>query len=242
MPGYGYGFYFDPLYLVFTVPALLLTMWAQWRVRSAYAQYSQLRNLNGLTGFDVAQVLLPRGNMSNVTVEGVGGELSDHYDPSTNVLRLSPAVGTQPSVASMCIAAHEIGHAEQDRDGYVWLKIRGNIVPIVNIGSSLGYVVFFAGLLMQVPFLAWIGITLFSGGLIFALVTLPVELDASNRAMRMLRENNCFASQQEQQAARDMLNAAALTYFAAAAQALMTLLYYIFMLLRASNNDRNRRY
>lgn len=232
------GFYFDPMYFVFIIPALLLTMYAQNRVRSAYNRWSQVRNSRNATGADVAQVLLPREQLTNVRVEMVQREMGDHYDPQNNILRLSPAIAQQPSIAAMSVAAHEIGHAEQDRDGYFWMKLRSGIVPLVGLGSSLGYMVFAAGLLGQIPSLAWIGILLVSAGMIFALVTLPVEFDASNRAMRMLQENNFFSDQEEQQAARDMLNSAALTYVAGAAQSIATVLYYVFLLMGSSRRRR----
>jgi uncharacterized protein len=228
---------FDPTYFLFVIPAMLLAFWAQSRVRSAYAKWSQVANASGVNGAQVASMLLPHENMSNVRVEGVPNELGDHYDPAKNILRLSPSVAQQPSIASMSIAAHEIGHAAQDRDGYLWLKLRAGIVPFVQFGSSIGYLVFFAGLLGQVNGLAWLGVLLVSSGAIFALITLPVELDASNRAMKMLETNGFFKSTEEKSAARDMLNAAALTYFAAAAQAISTVLYYVFILL---GNSRRR--
>jgi uncharacterized protein len=238
--GYG-GFYFDPMYLVFLMPALLLTMYAQWRVKSSYSRWAQVRNSQNLTGADVAQILLPREQLQKIRVEETPGQLSDHYDPSTDVLRLSPGVAQQPTIAAMSIAAHEIGHAEQDRDGYVWMKVRAGIVPFVQLGSTLGYLVFFGGLFMQINVLAWIGILLVAAGTAFALITLPVELDASNRAMRMLTENRLVASEEERGAARDMLNSAALTYIAAAAQAVATILYYVFLLMGRSSNNRDRR-
>ncbi|MFQ3646969.1 MAG: zinc metallopeptidase [Anaerolineae bacterium] len=235
------GFYIDPLYFVFVLPAMLLAFYAQSRVRSAYSRWSRVRNNRGVTGVQVAQVLLPRENMTNVRLEGTPGELSDHYDPGKNTLRFSPAVASQPTIAAMSIAAHEIGHAAQDRDGYLWLRVRGGIVPFVQIGSQLGYLVFFLGLMGQLTGLAWLGILLIASGTIFALVTLPVELDASNRAMRMLEQHNLITSAEEKRAARDMLDAAALTYFAAAAQALSVLLYYVMLLMRSSASSSDRR-
>jgi uncharacterized protein len=237
-----YGLYFDPMYFVFLVPALLLTMYAQYRVQSAYSKWGQVRNANNVTGLDVAQTLLPREKMQNVRVETTPGQLSDHYDPNANVLRLSTQVAQQPSIAAMSIAAHEIGHAEQDRDGYLWIKLRSGIVPLVSLGSSLGYLVFMGGLLMQIPAIAWIGVLLVSAGAIFALVTLPVEINASVRAMRMLNENGLIANEQERHAAQDMLRAAALTYIAGAAQAVSTILYYVFLLMGMSGNRRRNDY
>lgn len=243
LPGsYGYpGFFIDPLYLLFTIPAALLALFAQWRVRSTYSRWAQVRNSRGVTGADVAQILLPRERLSNVRVEVTPGQLSDHYDPSSDVLRLSPEIAQQPSVASMAVAAHEIGHAAQDRDNYTWMKVRSGIVPFINIGSTLGYLVFFVGLMMQNTLgtsIAWIGVILLSAGMIFALVTLPVELDASNRGMQMLVQYDVILNEEERRAARDMLNAAALTYIAAAAQAVMTVLYYVFILLGSQSRSR----
>ncbi len=231
----------DPLYFVFLLPALLLTLYAQWRVKSSYNKWAQVRNSHNVTGADVARLLLPREQLQNVGLEVTPGQLSDHYDQSSDVLWLSPQVAQGPSIASMSVAAHEIGHAEQDRQGYVWMKVRAGIVPFVNIGSSLGYLIFFGGLLAQAPAIAWIGVLLISAGAVFALVTLPVELDASNRGMRMLTENGLISSQEERAAARDMLNSAALTYVAGAAQAVMTILYYVFLLLGSSGRRSDRR-
>jgi len=228
------GFYFDPMYFVFILPAFLLTLYAQGRVRSAFNKWSQVTNSHNATGVDVARVLLPREQLNDVRVEIAQEQLTDHYDPSSNILRLSEPIAQQPSVAAMSVAAHEIGHAEQDRDGYLWMKIRSGIVPLVSIGSSLGYMLFIAGLLGQINSLAWLGVILVSAGAVFALVTLPVELDASNRAMRMLQENGFLSSEEERGAARDMLNAAALTYVAGAAQAISTVLYYVFLLMGRS--------
>lgn len=235
------GFYFDPMYFVFLLPALLLTMYAQYRVQSAYGRYSQIRNERNLSGAGVADFLLQREDLPGVRVELTPGQLSDHYDPSTNILRLSPGVAQQPSVAAMAITAHELGHAEQDRDGYLWMKVRAGIVPLVNIGSSLGYLVFFGGLLGQIPIVAWLGILLVSAGALFSLVTLPVEINASVRAMRMLNETGLIASDAERQEMRSMLTAAALTYIAGAAQAVSTILYYLFLLM-GMRGQRRRGY
>ncbi len=233
-----YGFYFDPMYFVFLLPTLLLTLYAQWRVKSAYSKWAQVRNGRNMTGADVARVLLPREGLQNIGLEMTPGQLSDHYDPRADVLRLSPQVAQEPSIASMSIAAHEIGHAEQDRDGYLWMKVRAGIVPFVSVGSSLGYLIFFGGLLMQISALAWIGVLMFSAGSVFALVTLPVELNASQRGMRMLTESGLITSEEERSAARNMLTSAALTYVAAAAQAVVTILYYVFLLMGQSDNRR----
>lgn len=225
---YGNGLYLDPLYFVFVIPAFLLTMWAQNRIRSTYGKWSQVANQRSVNGVEVARTLLPRENMDDVRVEVTSGQLSDHYDPQKNILRLSQSVAAQPSIASMSIAAHEIGHAAQDRDGYLWMKIRSGLVPLISIGSTLGYLIFGTGLFAADSAIAWIGVLLISGSAIFALVTLPVELDASNRALKMLSDYGLIASEDERHAARDMLTSAAWTYVAGAAQAIASILYFIF--------------
>lgn len=235
---YGQGLYLDPMYFVLVLPALLLTMWAQQRIRSTYNKWSRVANERGLTGVDVARALLPSERMADVSLEVTPGQLSDHYDPQKNVLRLSPAVAEQPSIASMSIAAHEIGHAAQDRDGYLWMKVRSGLVPVLSVTSTLGYIIFGGGLFLQSSALAWIGVLMISGSAIFSLVTLPVELDASNRALKMLTEHGFVASSQEQQAARDMLNSAAWTYVAGAAQAIAGVLYYVLAIMGRSNRRR----
>ncbi len=219
----------NPLYWIFTLPALLLALYAQWRVRSAYQQYLQVPNAARMTGMEAAQRLL-RVTGLQVKLEGSSGELSDHYDPRKKALRLSRRVATQPSVASVAIVAHEMGHAEQDHRAYLPLRIRSGLVPVVNFTSWLGPVLFMVGILFNSPQLATVGVLFFSGAVVFALVTLPVELNASKRAMRMLNESGILMGEREQKGARTVLNAAALTYVAALAQAISTLLYYVFIL------------
>ncbi|MGE5620183.1 MAG: zinc metallopeptidase [Sphingomonadaceae bacterium] len=223
-------FYFDPMYFVFALPPMLLVLWAQSRVKGAYAKYSQIRNMANLTGAQVARILLQTRGLEHITVEPVGGELSDHYDPTSKVLRLSEGVYSSPSVAAMGIVAHEVGHAVQDAVGYVPLRLRSALVPAVNLGSTLGYIFFFAGLVINWTGLAWLGIGFFSLGVVFALATLPVEYNASNRALALLKGNG-LVSVEEYQGAKDVLSAAALTYVAAVAAALGSLLYYVWLLM-----------
>ncbi len=170
--------------------------------------------------------LLAASGLDHVTIEGTTGSLSDHYDPRSKTLRLSKAVAEMPSIASVAVVAHEVGHAVQDATGYTPMKVRSGLVPLVNIGSYLGPVLFMLGLLVASPQLAWIGIIAFSGAAVFALVTLPVELNASSRALALLQSSGIVAGQ-DASAAKSVLDAAALTYVAALAQALSTLLYYI---------------
>ncbi|MHB0868593.1 MAG: zinc metallopeptidase [Chloroflexota bacterium] len=223
-------FYFDPMYFVFALPPMLLVLWAQSRVKGAYAKYSQIRNMSNLTGAQVARTLLHTRGLEHITVESVPGELSDHYDPTTKTLRLSEGVYSSPSVASMGIVAHEVGHAVQDSVGYVPLRFRSALVPAVNLGSTLGYLFFFAGFLINWTTLAWLGIAFFSLGVVFALATLPVEFNASNRALALLKGNG-LVSVEEYQGAKDVLSAAALTYVAAVAQAMGSLLYFVWLLM-----------
>ncbi len=229
--------YFDPMYFVFALPALILALIAQWRVQAAVKKYSQVFTERGQTGARVARALLDYHGLQDVAVERGGGILSDHYDPRTRTLRLSPAVFDTPSVAAVGIAAHETGHALQHQVGYWPLQIRSAIVPAVQFGSFLGPIVFFIGLLLTnvtglTVFgvnLAWAGVILFSIVAVFSLVTLPVEFDASRRAKELLQSYQ-LTSSTEQVGVNKVLDAAALTYVAGLAQALSTLLYYVFIL------------
>ncbi len=219
-------FFFNPTYLMFMLPAIILMMAVQWYVNSAYRKWSQVPTRNNYTGAQAAQRLMQRAGLYGVQIEAVQGRLSDHYDPRTKVLRLSPNVYQGKSVASMAIAAHELGHALQDQEGYFPLRFRSAIVPVVNIGSYLGWILIFIGLLIGITELAWLGLIVFAGGALFALATLPVELNASARAKRMLVESGLIVGEQEQKGVNNVLNAAALTYVAALITAVMQLLYY----------------
>jgi uncharacterized protein len=223
--------FFDPMYLIFMAPALLLAFFAQLKVKSAYATYTRVANQRGLTGLDAARIILPREGLSNVEVEGTAGELTDHYDPRTKKLRLSAGVARQPSVAALAIVAHEIGHALQDNQGYAPLKLRGAIVPAVQVSSWVAPILFFIGLLLNVTGIAWLGVILFGAGALFALITLPVEFNASRRALSLLQTYQ-LTDGRELQGAKAVLDAAALTYVAALAQTLLTLLYYVSLLGR----------
>lgn len=223
-------FFFDPMYLVFALPALILAFFAQYKVRSTYAKYSRVRNMRGLSGLDAARWLLGSSGLSHVSVEGAPGRLSDHYDPRKKVLRLSREVAYSQSVAALGIVAHEVGHALQDQTNYAFLRLRTGLVPVVNLGSYLGFILFFIGILLQFSGLIWLGIIFFSGSVVFAFLTLPVEWDASRRALQMLRTGGLVDSR-ELKGAQAVLSAASLTYVAALAQALSSLLYYIFIAL-----------
>ena len=229
-------FFWNPMYFVFALPALLLGMWAQFKVQSAFRKYSQVRSMVGLSGAEVARRMLDMSGLYNVKVEETRGFLSDHYDPSSHVLRLSPDVYRSNSVAAAGVAAHEAGHALQQQDAYAPLSIRTAIVPTVQIGSWLGPVIFILGFLFNSPQIAWVGIILFAATALFAIVTLPVEFNASNRAKAWLADSGILY-QNEMQGVYSVLDAAALTYVAAAAQAVSTLLYYVFLLTGFSRRD-----
>ncbi|HLF28138.1 MAG TPA: zinc metallopeptidase [Anaerolineae bacterium] len=228
--------FFDPMYFVFVLPALLLAFYAQMKVRGAYSKWLKVANARGLSGLDAARYLLSSNQLGDVAIEGAPGELTDHYDPRTRTLRLSQGVANSRSVASLAIVAHEVGHAVQDAVAYAPLKFRGAIVPAIQLSSWVGPLLFFIGLLIRSTELAWLGVFFFGGTALFALVTLPVELNASSRAIAMLRNDGLVTNTEEESGARSVLNAAALTYIAALAQTLMTLLYYVSILA----GDRRR--
>lgn len=229
-------FYWDPMYFVFALPALLLGLWAQFKVQSAFKKYSQVRSMVGMSGAEVARRMLDSNGLYNVKVEETQGFLTDHYDPSSHTLRLSPDVYRSNSIAAAGVAAHESGHALQQKDSYVPLSIRTAIVPTVQVGSWLGPIVFILGFLFNFPQLAWIGVILFAATALFAIVTLPVEFNASNRAKAWLA-NSGVLYQNEMKGVYSVLDAAALTYVAAAAQSISTLLYYVFLLSGFSRRD-----
>ncbi len=229
-------FFFDPLYFVFALPALLLGLYAQWRVRAAINKYSRVPTGRGATGARVARALLDAYGLNNVAVERTRGFLGDHYDPLSRTLRLSPDVHDTPSVAAVGIAAHEAGHALQHAESYWPLQARSAIVPVVQFGSFLGPLVFMAGLFLNLTGLAWLGVLLFGGVAVFSLVTLPVEFDASRRAKELLVSAG-FVSHDESAGVTKVLDAAALTYVAALVQAVSTLLYYVFLLTGMRRSD-----
>jgi hypothetical protein len=222
---------FDPRYLMFMLPAFILMMVVQWYVKSAYDKWSRVAARSRVTGAQAAQRLIQAGGLNDVRIEGIQGHLTDHYDPRSKVLRLSRGVYESPSVAALAIAAHELGHAVQDHEGYFPLRLRSVMVPAVNIGSYLGWILIVIGLLLQVTNIAWLGVVVFSGGALFALATLPVELNASARAKRLLAETGLVAGEDEMRGVNNVLNAAALTYVAALITAVLQLLYWVTLVL-----------
>jgi uncharacterized protein len=223
--------YLNPMYFLFVIPPLLLGLWAQMRVKSTFAHYSKVSSGRNLTGAQAARMLLDDSGLQNVDVERIAGNLTDHYDPRSKTLRLSEGVFATASIAAVGVAAHEAGHALQDQVGYVPLKLRSSIVPAVRVGGYVGPALFFIGLILHVTPLAWLGVIFFGATAVFALITLPVELNASSRAKQVLVTNGILTAQ-EVQGVDKVLDAAALTYVAAAVQALATMLYYVSILNR----------
>lgn len=221
-------------YLILVVPALLISIWAQIRVKSAFSRYSQVHNSRGLTGYLVARQILDSNGLQHVRIECVPGSLTDHFDPTKEVVRLSQAVYNSPSVAAIGVAAHECGHAIQYQRGYVPLKIRKAMVPITNIGSALSWPIALIGLLVGLPWLVNAGILLFVVVVVFQLITLPVEFNASYRALDILKDRQMLAEGEELKGAKKMLMAAALTYVAA----LLVSIANLLRLLALANSRR----
>ena len=218
---------FDPLYLLFMVPAFILSLVAQGLVKSSFSKYSKVGNRRGITGAEAARRILDSSGLSDVRIEPAQGRgLSDHYDPRTKVLRLSPDVYGKASLASVGVAAHEAGHALQDSRRYTPLKLRSALVPAAQLGSTLAWPLLFLGMFLGVMGMVKLGVIFFSGAVLFQVVTLPVEFNASARAMRAL-EGVGILSGDELSGARRVLSAAALTYVAAAVTAVLQLLYFL---------------
>lgn len=236
--GYGYGYYMDWTYILVLIGAVLC-MAASARVNSTYRKYGGVRSMSGMTGAEAAKRILYQNGIQDVRVEHISGNLTDHYDPSAKVLRLSDSVYGSNSVAAIGVAAHECGHAVQHHQGYAPLKFRSTLVPVANIGSKLGIPIILLGIILggAGSLLAQIGIWVFSAAVLFQIVTLPVEFNASNRAMAMLSQYGILG-QQEVEHVRKVLGAAALTYVAAAASSILQLLRLV--LLFGNRGGRNR--
>ena len=228
-------FLFDPTYLCFMAPAFLLMVITSIYVKSAYNKWSKVPARSRMTGYEAAQRLIARAGLYGIQIEGVAGNLTDNYDPRTKILHLSQDVSGNASVASLAVAAHELGHAQQDAQGYFPLRFRSALVPMVNIGSYLGWILIIVGLLLSyagMAFgvnLAWLGVLVFAGGAVFALATLPVELNASARARVLLAETGIISGEDEKRGVGTVLNAAALTYVAALVTSMLQLLYYVML-------------
>lgn len=224
--------FYDPTMLLL-IPAILLAVWAQHRVRSTFNEYSKVPAAVDMTGGAVAERLLRDSGLNDIEVEEVEGKLTDHYDPRTKTLRLSTSIARSRSVAALGVAAHEVGHAIQHRTAFTAFQLRQGIFPVVNLGSTLAFPLFFMGFLFTSPKLMDIGIILFSGAVLFQVITLPVEFNASSRALALLRSRGYLAEKEVGQA-KKVLQAAALTYVAATAVAALHLLR--MLVLRGSRD------
>lgn len=224
-------FFGDSRYMLWVMlPTLILTLYARWRVESAYRRYSQVPSQRGLSGLQTARILMERQGLQAVQVEQIAGQMTDHYDPRDKTMRLSES-STGNSVAAMAIVAHELGHAEQDKTGNALLNLRASLVPVANLGTGLGVWTIIIGLFLERISsiglaVAWLGVLLFGAAVAFALVTLPVEFDASRRAKRHLAAAG-LVTPEESRGVDAVLDAAALTYVAAAAGAVLQLLYWV---------------
>lgn len=223
---YGYGI--DWTYLVFVLPAALIALWAQINVKSAFSKYSNVRNMRGLTGAQTSEYILRTYGVTGVRIEHISGSLTDHYDPQANVIRLSDSVYNSTSVAAVGVAAHETGHALQYAFGYSPIKLRAAVIPATKIGSYASWPLLIIGMIFSIKPLIWAGIILFSFVTLFQLLTLPVEFNASSRALQAIDQWNILSTE-EYQGAKKVLTAAALTYVAALLTSLMQLLRLVLL-------------
>jgi uncharacterized protein len=231
----------DPLFWVFVLPGLLLGAYAQSRIKINFAKYSQLATEDGISGAQVARRLLDSQGLHEVAVESTPGMLSDHYDPRSKILRLSQEVYFAPSIAAAGIAAHETGHALQDAVDYFPLEARTYIVPVVQLASKIAPWLFIAGIIIELPILIWAGIILFGSSSLFALMTLPVEFNASARAQKLLLSQGIIRGEEQIAGVQKVLGAAAWTYVAAAVSAIGSWLFYLFVLFSQTRSVVNRR-
>lgn len=219
-------FFFDPMYLVFAIPGLLLALYASFLTKSTFKRYSRIATSRGLSGAQAAQCMLSNAGVDNVQIEETGGFLSDHYDPMSKKLRLSPSVYRSNSLAAVGVACHEAGHALQHANGYAPLYLRSALVPATNVSSWLSYIIITLGFMLHSQQFILFGAVLFSAAVLFSIITLPVEWDASNRA-KLLMVKTGVVTEREAVSAGKVLNAAFLTYVASAVSSVLTLLYYL---------------
>ncbi|CAA9575398.1 MAG: probable metal-dependent peptidase [uncultured Thermomicrobiales bacterium] len=231
--------FFDLNYFLFVlIPGLLLMGLAQWRLRSTFAKYRQIANSRGLTGAQAAEAVMRAAGVYDVGIEPIAGELTDHFDPRAKMLRLSEPVYSGRSIAAIGVAAHEAGHAVQQNVSYAPMSLRSGLVPVANLGSGIAPFIILGGLWTQITGLAWIGVILFAGATLFALVTLPVEYNASARARTLLAESG-LVTRDEYGDVQKMLNAAALTYVAGFAASALQLLYYVMLVTGMGGRQRD---
>jgi Zn-dependent membrane protease YugP len=230
----------DPLFWLLVLPGLLLGTYAQWRIKANVAKYSQVNTKDGITGAEVARKLLDSRGLQDVKIEATPGMLTDHYDPQSKILRLSQEVYFTPSVAAAGIAAHEAGHAVQDAEDYLPMEARTYIVPVVQLASRIAPWLFVAGLMLQMQSLTWAGVILFGSSSLFAFLTLPVELNASSRAEKLLVSQGIIRGDEQVAGVQNVLGAAAWTYVAAAVSALGSWLFYVVLLVSQTRASADR--
>jgi uncharacterized protein len=229
-------FYFDPVYLwLVLIPTLVISGGVQLYLRSTFGKWSNVRNDAGLTGLQTAQALFSRTSLKPLPLERVRGDLSDHYDPGSNVVRLSDPVAGRDSVAAMAVTAHELGHVQQYQSGSGLIKVRNILLPALQFSPTISYIAIFLGLVFNLIGLFWIGVFFFALTVLFSLLTLPVEFDASRRGLALLREANLLQSPTDAHGARSVLTAAALTYIAAAVTTILQLFYFISIARRSDS-------
>jgi uncharacterized protein len=231
--GYGLGGLFSSSYfLLVFIPAIILSLGAQFLVSSAFGKWTKIRNSAGLTGEQVARRIIQTAGLQGVQLEGIAGVRTDHFDPASNVVRMSQDVATTPSIAAMAVVAHELGHAQQYAEKSIFIQVRSFLVPAMRFSPMISYALILIGLLLNITGLLQLGILFYGVVVVFMLLTLPVEIDASMRGLRLLNTSGLMQAADDAGGSRQVLTAAALTYVAAAVTALLNLLYYLSLLSR----------
>jgi len=228
-------YYFDPVYFWYVfIPAMLISFVVQIYLQSSFSKWSKTRNTSGLTGQQVGQQLFNRTSLKAIPLEQISGSLNDHFDPRANVVRLSDPVTMQPTVAAMAVTAHELGHVQQYQTGSAMISARNFLLPVLQFSPILSYISFFLGFVFNMTNMIWIGVLFFGLMVLFSILTLPIEINASRRALKLLREADLLGTEEEEAGIRQVLNAAAMTYLAAAITSLLQLFYYISVAKRHS--------
>jgi Zn-dependent membrane protease YugP len=223
-----FGWYIDPVYFWYVfIPTMLISIGVQVYLRSTFSKWSNVKNSSGFVGPQVAQQLFDRTSLQPISVERIRGSMTDHFDPGANVVRLSDPVATKPSVASMAVTAHELGHVQQYQTGSGLIKVRGFLLPALQFSPTISYIAILFGLWFNMTGLLWLGILFFALMVLFSILTLPVEIDASRRGTKLLQEAGLMQAESDAQGSRAVLAAAALTYLAAAITSILQLLYYV---------------
>jgi Zn-dependent membrane protease YugP len=230
-----FGWYIDPVYFWYVfIPTMLISIGVQVYLRSTFSKWSNVKNSSGIVGQQVARQLFDRTSLKPIRVERIRGTMTDHFDPGANVIRLSDPVATKPSVASMAVTAHELGHVQQYQTGSALIKARGFLLPALQFSPTISYICILMGLWWNMTGMLWLGILFFGLMVLFSILTLPIELDASRRGTQLLQEAGLMQNQNDASGSRAVLTAAALTYLAAAVTSILQLLYYISVANRRS--------